>query len=156
MKWIRFPILRTAILAMAAWIASQFLLGCIEVRSQSHRDMKQQAEKAIEDAGGADALAKEAKVILGNFRVGSDWKTISNNGANCPTIMKLQSLLAPDEGYPWVVEARKNLPAHVVIRFGSHRHYEYVWIFDPAQVPPGKIEGVEHLGGAVYLSEKNE
>jgi hypothetical protein len=43
-----------------------------------------------------------------------------------------------------------------VIRFGSHAHYEYVWIFDPAHVPLGKIEGVEHLGGAVYLSEKNQ
>jgi len=156
MKWIRFPILHTAILAMVAWIPSQFLVGCFEVRSQSQGDMKQQAEKGIEDAGGADALGKEAKVILNNFRVGTDWKTISNSGANCPAITKLQALLALDEGSPWVVEARKNLPAHVVIRFGSHRHYEYVWIFDPAHVPPRKIEGIEHLSGAVYLSKKNE
>ena len=143
------------ILAMVALIAFQFLVGCSEDRSRSNGDMKQQAETAIRDAGGADVLEREAKFILSNFQVGSDWKTTSNSGTNCPAITKLHSLLSPDGHYPWVVTNQKYLPAHVVIRFGSHAHYEYVWIFDPAHVPLGKIEGVAHLGGAVYLSEKN-
>lgn len=138
------------ILAIVAWIALQFLVGCSEERLQSKDDMKQQAETAIRDAGGADALEKEAKFVLSNFQVGSDWET------NCPVITRLNTLLSPYGHYPWVVVDQKNLPAHVVVRFGSHAYYEYVWIFDPARVPLEKIEGVEHLSGAVYLSESNQ
>ena len=144
---------------MIAVIAFQFLVGCAGDRSQSNGDLKQQAETAIRDAGGTDALEKEAKFIVSNFRVESDWKTTSNSGSHCPAITKLHFLLSPDGHYPWVVADQanqKNLPAHVVVRFGSHAYYEYVWIFDPAHVPLEKIKGVEHLGGAVYLSEKNQ
>ena len=70
--------------------------------------------------------------------------------------MKLYSLLGPDGNSLWVVADKKGLPAHVVIRFGSHAHYAYVWMFDPADMPFGKIEEVEHLSGTVYLAEKNE
>ena len=156
MKRFRHSTMHGVILVMAAWISSQFLVGCFEVRSQPQGDMKQQAETAIRDAGGADALEKDAKVILGNFRVGSDWNTLSNGGTNCPAITKVHVLLSPSGHGPWVVQDKKDLPAHVVIRFGTHRHYEYVWIFDPAHAPNGKIEGVERLSGVVYLSEKNE
>jgi hypothetical protein len=152
MKRIRLPIMHAVILGMLAWIAFQFLVGFSNERLQSKDDMKQQAETAIRDSGGADALEKEAKFVLSNFQVGSDWET------NCPAITKLYSILSPNGHYPWLVtdqEIQKNLPAHVVVRFGSHDYYEYVWIFDPAHVPLEKIEGVEHLGGAVYLSEKN-
>lgn len=151
MKLIRLPITHTVVVA---WMSLQFLLGCSENPSRANGDMRQQAETAIRDAGGADALEKEAKFILSNFQVGSDWKT------NCPAITKLDSLLNPRRGPDsWVrrdQEYLPNLPAHVVVRFGSHAHYEYVWIFDPAHVPLGKIEGAVHLGGAVYLSEKNQ
>ena len=159
MKQIRLTIMHVVALAMVAWINLQFLVGCSENRSRANGDMRQQAETAIRDAGGTVVLEKEAKFILSNVQVGSDWKTASNSGSNCPAITKLHSLLSPNGHYPWVVtdqEYLPNLPAHVVIRFGSHAHYEYVWIFDPAHVPPGKIEGVGHLGGAVYLSEKNQ
>lgn len=150
MKLIRLPTICTVVVTS---MFLQFLVGCSENPSRANGDMKQQAETAIRDAGGTDALEKEAKFILSNFQVGSDWKT------NCPAITKLDSLLNPRRGPDsWVrrdQEYLPNLPAHVVIRFGSHAHYEYVWIFDPANVPLGKIEGVEHLGGAVYLSQKN-
>ena len=137
---------------MVPWIAFQFLVGCSEERPRSHSDMKQQAESAIREAGGIEALENEAKFILSNFRAESDWET------NCPTITRLDSLLTPDKRDSWLradQEMLRALPAHVVVRFGSHAHYAYVWIFDPAHVPLEKIEGVEHLGGAVYLSEEN-
>ncbi len=154
MKRVYHSIIHVVVLATVAWITLQFLVGCSENRSQSPVDMKQQAEMAIKDAGGTDALGKEAKFILSNFQMGSDWKT------NCPAITKLDSLLNPQRGPDsWVMRDQEylpHLPAHVVIRFGSHAHYEYVWIFDPSNVPLAKIAGVEHLGGAVYLSEKNQ
>ncbi len=107
----------------------------------------------MRDAGGAGAFEKEVTFILSNFKARSDWQT------NCPAITKLHSLLSPDGHYPWVVTDQNylpKLPAHVVIRFGSHAHYAYLWIFDPAHVPLEKIEGVEHLGGTVYLSTRNQ
>jgi hypothetical protein len=151
----KLSIMHTAIMAMAASITLQLLVGCSEDHSRSNGDMKQQAEAAIRDAGGGNVLEKEAKFILSNFKAGSDWN-ISNSGTNCPAITKLDSLLSPYKADSWVVVDQKNLPAHVVIRFGSHAHYAYVWIFDPEHVPLGKMEGVEHLGGAVYLSQKNQ
>ena len=129
-----------------------FLVGCSDGgRPLSHSDLRQQAETAIREAG-VDALEKEAKFVLSDYQVGSDWQT------NCPAITKLQSLLSPNGHFPWVVtdhDHLPSLPAHVVVRFGSHAHYAYVWIFDPAHVPLEKTGGVEHLGGAVYLSETN-
>jgi hypothetical protein len=141
------------ILAIVVLMASMFLVSCsIEERPLSHSDLKQKAEAAIRDAGGADALEKEAKFVLSNFQAGADWET------NCTAITKLDSLLTPDKRDSWLradQEMLRALPAHVVVRFGSHAHYAYVWIFDPAHVPLGKIEEVEHLDGAVYLSEQN-
>jgi Cu/Ag efflux pump CusA len=156
MNLVRFYILHPSIITMVAWMNLLFLAGCVEVQSQSKGNMKQQAEKAIKDVGGPVALENEAKVIMNNFQVGLDWKTISNNGTNCPAITKMHALLSPYGHVPWVVQDKNELPAHIVIRFGSHRHYEYVWIFDPAHMPLGKIAGVEHLSGSVYLSKKNE
>ena len=128
----------------------------IQGRPQTHAELKEQAEIALKEAGGADVLEKEAKAILSSFRTRPNgWVDVENPERNYPTIMKLHSLLSPDD-FPWVVADKNGLPAHVVIRFGSHAHYAYVWIFDPADMPLGETKGVEHLSGTVYLSEKNE
>jgi hypothetical protein len=141
------------ILAMVGLIAFMFLAGCSDGgRPLLHSELKQQAEAAIRDAGGVDALAKEAKFVLSNVQGRADWET------NCPAVTQLDSILTPDKRDSWLradQEMLRALPAHVVVRFGSHAHYAHVWIFDPAHVPIEKVEGVEHLGGAVFLSEKN-
>jgi hypothetical protein len=120
--------------------------------------MKEQAEIAMKEAGGADLLEKEAKAILSNFRARpNDGRAdVEKGGRNYPATVKLYTLLSPRGHGPWVVADGKSLPAHIVIRFGSHAHYAYIWMFDPADMPLGKIEGVEHLGGTVYLAEENE
>jgi len=58
MKRIHLPIMHAVILVMVAWIASQFLVGCFKDPDppRSLSDLKQQAETAIRDAGGAAAL----------------------------------------------------------------------------------------------------
>jgi len=162
MKQTRLPTLPAVILAMGAWFTLQFLMGCskdMEAPPRSYADMKQQAVTAISDVGGVEILGQEATSILTNSQVGStSMITTLNSGTNCPAITKLDSLLNPNGIDSWVVmnqEKLRALPAHVVVRFGSHAYYQYVWIFDPAHVPLEKIERVEHLGGAVYLSEDN-
>lgn len=113
-----------SISATVGFIAFQFLVGCSESRLPSNSDMKQQAQTAIGDARVTDALEKEAKFVLSNFQLGSDWKP------NCPAITKLDSLLNPQRGTDsWVMRDQEylpNLPAHVVIRFDSHAYYAYV------------------------------
>src|SRR5215468_6346314 len=110
MKRVYHSIIHAVILAMVAWGTLQFLVGCSKNRSRSNGDMKQQAETAIRDAGGADALEKDAKFILSSFQVGSDWKTTSSSGSSCPVITKLHFLLSPDGHYAWVVTDQKSLP----------------------------------------------
>ena len=153
------------ILAIVGWFVLHLLVVCIEGRPRTHAEMKEQAEIAMKETGGADVVEKEAKAILSNFRARprsiEGWDNdgdvdVENGGRNYPAIVKLDSLLSPHGPDLWVVADKKGLPAHVVIRFGSHAHYAYIWMFDPAGMPLGEIEGVEHLGGTVYLAEKNE
>ena len=146
------------ILAIFGWLVLHLLVVCIEGCPRTHAEMKEQAEIAMKETGGADVLEKEAKAILSKCRArpNEGWVEVSNNGRNYPAIVKLDSLLSPHGPDLWVVADQKGLPAHVVIRFGSHAHYAYIWMFDPADMPLGKIEEVEHLSGTVYLAEKNE
>ncbi len=146
------------ILAIVGWLVLHLLTVYIEGPARSHAELKEQAEIAMKETGGADVLGKEAKAILSNFRArpNEGWLDVENGGRNYPATMKLCTLLSPYGHDSWVVADEKALPAHVVIRFGSHAHYAYIWMFDPADMPLGEIEGVEHLGGTVYLAEKNE
>lgn len=144
------------ILAIVGWLVLHQLAIYIQGPARSHAEMKEQAEMAMKEAGGADVLGKEAKAILNNLRAPNRYVDVANGGKDYPVTVKLHALLSPYGHTPWVVAGKEGLPAHVVIRFGSHAHYAYIWLFDPADIPLGKIEGVEHLGGAVYLSEKNE
>ena len=148
------------ILAIVGWLVLHLLVVFYsDGPARSHAEMKEQAEIAIKKVGGAAVLEKEAKAILSKYRArpGELWTDGGNDVRNYPVIMKLSTLLPPPYKYDfWVVEDEESLPAHVVIRFGSHAHYEYIWVFDPADMPLGKIEGVEHLGGTVYLSERSQ
>ena len=147
------------ILAIVGWRVLHLLVVVyIDGRPRSHAELKEQAEIAMKETGGADVLQKEAKVILRKFRArpNEGWVEVSNNGRDYPAIVKLDSLLSPHGPDLWVVADKKGLPAHVVIRFGSHAHYAYIWMFDPADLPVGTIEEVEHLSGTVYLAEKND
>lgn len=146
------------ILAIIGWLVVQLLVVYIQGRARSHAEMKVEAELAIKATGGADVLGKEAKAILSNFRArpNDGFADVKDSKRNYPATMKLYTLLSPNGHYPWVVADEKTLPAHVVIRFGSHARYAYIWMFDPADMPLGKIKGVEHLSGTVYLAERNE
>jgi hypothetical protein len=151
------------ILAIVGWLVLHLLVAFYIEPAQSHAELKEQAEIALKETGGADVLAKEAKAILSNVRATPDkgwWKGClsddSNDERNYPAVMKLYTLLSPYGSAPWAIADKEALPAHVVIRFGSHAHYAYIWVFDPADMPLGKMEEVEHLSGTVYLSEKNE
>lgn len=181
MKLVRILVIFAIVLPTIGWIGWRLFFICLEGWPRSHTCMKELAEIAIIKAGGAAVLEKEAKVVLANCRPENEeeWVMCFLRGdeTNHPAIMKLHSLLSPDGHIPWLrphdvfeegrfflndgtiamaVTNRCELPPHVVIRFGSHSHYEYIWIFDPAHVPLEKIGGVENLTGAVYLSQLNK
>ena len=152
------------ILAIVGWLVLHLLVVVrFEGRPRTHAELKEQAEIAMKEMGGTDFLEKEAKAILSSFRArprsiegwgNRGFVDVPNDERNYPAIVKLYFLLPG--GASWVVADEKGLPAHVVIRFGSHAHYAYIWMFDPADMPLGKIEDLEHLSGTVYLAEKNE
>ena len=157
-KRFRFLMILLLILAIIGWLVLHLLAVWIEGPARPHSEMKEQAEIAIDEVGGAGVLEKEAKAILSSFRARPNewWRDVDDGGSDNPVIVKLSTLLSPRGGHPWVVADKKGLAAHVVIRFGSHARYAYIWIFDSGDSPLGKIEGVEHLSGTVYLAEKNE
>lgn len=146
------------IVVMLAVIAFRLLVSSIEGSPRPHAELKEQAEIAIKKAGGAGVLEQEAKAILSHSRQPPHeaWLTFDRDRGNYPATAKLHKLLAADGHYPWVVGDQRGLPAHVVIRFGSHAHYVDLWMFDPANRPLGNIADMEHLSGAVYLSEAND
>lgn len=131
----------------------------IEGYPQAYDEMKKQAETAIKKAGGFNILEHEAKVYLTRMRsdVDAEYKNIISEGRDYPAITKLHDLLSARSPGLWGVINQKKIPDHVVIRFGSHARYAYVWIFDSAHMPEvTQSERVEHLGGSVFISERNE
>lgn len=151
-------ILPLIILGTVGWLFLHLYLVSNVGRARSYAEMKEQAELAMKEAGGADVLDKEAKSFVSIFRAAPNlnWADIENCDGKYRAIIKLFNLLSPYGHSPWFVADQKGLPAHVVIRFGSHFHYEYLWIFDPADMPLGQVERAEQLSRTVYLGKTNE
>lgn len=122
-----------------------------------HMPMKSKVSNAIHEAGGIGALKNEVDALLRIYAANPDAgdPLVSNVNTTFPTIRKLTTLLSPNGHDPWIAPAHDAIPAHVVIRFGSHRRYEYVWLFDSSNVLPNELMGAECLADAVYLSTQN-
>ena len=56
------------ILAIVGWLVLHLLVVRFEARPRSHAELKEQAEIAMKETGGAGVLEKEAKAILSKFR----------------------------------------------------------------------------------------
>ena len=132
--------------------------GHLKTPSRSFEEMENEAVLAVRRVGGTTVLEEEAKAVLRAFRStpNHSWEGVSKQGRACPAIVDLNAALSPDGIFPWVEPARGGLPDHVVIRWGSHARYAYIWIFDDLQSSLGQVHTVRHLEGTLYLSERNE
>ncbi len=98
MKWfcstpMRVVIVTMLLLSMGTWLSLRCREACSEVRLRAQGEMKQQAEMAMKEAGGSGVLEEEAKVLLRDIRVISDWKTPAFVTNNCPAVVKVGSVL---------------------------------------------------------------
>ncbi|HMJ66710.1 MAG TPA: hypothetical protein VK615_15305, partial [Candidatus Binatia bacterium] len=107
-----------------------------------------QIRAAIQTSGGNEVLEQEAAKAILSYSNGTD----SLNITNCPAITKMASLVggqiigvAPDG------TAGVGVPAHVLIRRGSHSDYQFIYIFGTASVPATNNLKIELISGAIYL-----
>ena len=118
----------------------QFLLSHKSAASLSI----QQIQAAVQKAGGDKVLQQEAaKAIAG---AGSPDVT------NCPTISRMASLVGGT-----IVDVVPNggdgvgVPAHVLIRRGSHFDYQFIYNFGTGSVPPTNNLKIELISGTIYF-----
>ena len=141
-------------LCVCIGIAMFAAISCNFSRMPSYDDMKKSAEKAVTDVGGASVLGKEAADLLDMFHSGLITRTVGRGAGS--EILKLHDLLAPKQRSPWIVDDRDNFPAHVVVRFGSHKRYAYVYIFDPEAMPEDTCDWLEPIDGSVFFGTQNQ
>lgn len=121
---------------------------------ESYMALKKRALGAIEAAGGASAVEASARDILRDDRMVLSGSVMAAEKSS--SIIRLSDLLSPTVGGDvWLKEGQERLPAHIIIRFGSHKRYCYLWVFDPQHLPLGVRGGVEKLSDAIYLAEQN-
>ena len=106
----------------------------------------QQLRAAIDKAGGNEVLQTEATKAILN-------ETANGTGTtNCPAISTLASLVG---GQILDVEpdgtAGVGVPAHVLIRRGSHFDYQFIYIFGSGSVPSTNNLKIEMITGGIYL-----
>jgi hypothetical protein len=144
----RFIVVAFAILVFACFAI--FLLRHMHLLT--HRSVAslsiQQIQAAIQKAGGDQALQKEASKAILNYNQGAN---IPNN-TNCPAIAMMASLVKGEiidvvpDGADGV-----GVPAHVLIRRGSHFDYQFIYIFGTGSVPSTNNLKIQLISGAIYL-----
>lgn len=108
----------------------------------------QQIQAAIQQAGGNEVLQKEAAKAILSYNEGAN----SPDVTNCPALTRMASLVGgeivdvvPDGG------DGVGVPAHVLIRRGSHFDYQFIYIFGPGLVPSTNNLKIELVSGTIYL-----
>lgn len=120
-------------------------------------ELRQQLVMGLSQLDKKELLEQELKNIIQ-----SKGKNLKNS-SKCQIVMQLHTILNPDTAHaPWFQEGHCEieglfpaLPAHVVIRFGTHRSYGYALMFDAQYDFPASLE-LEHIDGYVYFSTINQ
>lgn len=124
------------------------------VRERELADMKQAAIKAISDCD-LIAITNEATVILRNVRQCNG--VVRDSDVHYESIRQLQKTLDPIYlGNTWISKGTRDLPMHIVVRFGNHHLYAYIWLFGSNHEPFIMRDGVEIIEHGVYFSSVNE
>ncbi|MCL1887873.1 MAG: hypothetical protein FWF96_03255 [Kiritimatiellaeota bacterium] len=130
------------------------------------------AEIVVADAGGSAVLASEAAKVLelalaneGN----NDFLLFRELPSISPVLHRARQSL-PHDASLWAVKKPRRhyastnsqprlrgmeIPAHVVIRYGTHSTYVWMLVFPPGNTLPELPDGVAHVEGTVYLSKRN-
>ena|SRR5882724_1222447 len=108
----------------------------------------QQLQEAIQKAGDEDVLEKQANEAIRRYSNGA----ISIEITNCPAITRMASIVGGQivQVVPDGVDGI-GVPAHVLIRRGSHFDYQFIYIFGTGVVPSTNNLDIELIGGSIYL-----
>ena len=120
-------------------------------------ELRQQLAMGLSQLDKKELLGKEVKNAI---QCGGEQL---EDTSNCPAIMQLHAILNPNPAHaPWLREGHGEipgllpaLPAHVVIRFGTHRSYGYALLFEEPHDFPPSLQ-IDHVGGCVYFSRTNQ
>jgi hypothetical protein len=108
----------------------------------------EQIQAAIQKSGGEEVLRKEA---AGAILRDPDGKG-SFGFTNCPAITKMASVVGGEiidiipDGADGI-----GVPAHVLIRRGSHFDYQFIYIFGTGSVSAANNREIELVNGPIYL-----
>jgi hypothetical protein len=113
----------------------------------------QQIQQAIQKAGGEKVIEKEASETLAHFGDDDSVKIFYDSDfTNCPAITNMASLLGGQVMGIWTAGADGiGVPAHVLIRRGSHFDYQFIYIFGTGSVPATNNLSIELISGTIYL-----
>ena len=107
-----------------------------------------QIQTAIQKSGGDEALENEASRAISTYNQNAS----TLNNTNCPAIAMMASLVEvrildvmPDDC------AGLGVPAHVLIRRGSHFNYQFIYIFSAGTVPKTNNLAIDLISGSIYL-----
>jgi hypothetical protein len=110
----------------------------------------QQIEVLAQKSGGNEVLQQEATKAMLNYGNGDTTPDI--NITNCPAIIKMASLM---EGEVVDVEPAGTsgigIPAHILIRRGSHFDYQFIYIFGVGIIPATGSSELKFIGDGIYL-----
>lgn len=142
------------IICLSRWIIKDSL----NPSPESYDSMKERAILAIGEIGIDTVEVGARKILRGNreeeIRLLWDSVDFESSESSSSAIMKLNFMLSPPcGGHIWLSERKRFLPDFLVIRFGSHNKYCYLWVFDAQDLPSRELTVAEKLFDAVYITE---
>jgi hypothetical protein len=104
-------------------------LGCNRRDTTAASDVLAiKTEQMLLKAGEVDKINEEAKVIFARFGTDKTWGIEGLDLRDFPTISAL--------GNSVIIFARTpGCPAYISVRYGSHQHTKFIFIFDPNSTP---------------------
>jgi hypothetical protein len=110
----------------------------------------QQIQALAQESGGNEVLQQEATKAMLNYNNGNATPDI--NITNCPAIIKMASLMTGE-----VIDVEPagasgiGIPAHILIRRGSHFDYQFIYIFGVGMTPSSGSSQLKFIGDGIYL-----
>lgn len=131
------------VLNVLACLALVWGAGCRQAEKSSTHAMQ-----LIQNAGGVDAINKEAKAILARLGGANERVLSGSELKQFPAIAGLGDLVVAYNSAP-------GFPPHVRVRFGPHQDIHFILIFDPTDPKgPEDRSSLAQLAPNIFVTGK--
>jgi hypothetical protein len=115
-----------------------------------------QADKVIIKAGGCNVLTEEVGIFITHAKANNEtWVSEDKLAKNFPVMYAVQKKL-PTWPSSWEIRPpTTEIPERVVIRFGNHFSYAWLFVLAPGETLAELPDGVVRIRETVYLSPQN-